>query len=233
MTRERIAGEVVFDVERGARIGIDEAVFCAGKSAAQIAHILDGAQERDEGLLLTRLDAKTYEALPERHREAIDYCEVSRTGFYGPVRAVSVRGAVAIVAAGTSDAPVAREAERTLRHAGVEANFICDVGVAGIWRLTDRLEEIRRHPVVIAVAGMDAALASVLGGLVQSSMICVPTSVGYGAAEGGRTALNAMLASCAPGLVVCNIDNGYGAASAALRMIGSFAAMAADAKRRP
>lgn len=233
MTRESIAGEVVFDVDRAARIGLDEAVFCAGKSAAQIAHILDGAQERDAGLLLTRLDATTCEALPERHREAIDYCEVSRTGFYGPVRPVSVRGAVAIVAAGTSDAPVAREAERTLRHAGVAASFICDVGVAGIWRLTDRLEEIRRYPVVIAVAGMDAALASVLGGLVQSSMICVPTSVGYGAAEGGRTALNAMLASCAPGLVVCNIDNGYGAASAALRMIGSFAAMAPDAKRRP
>jgi NCAIR mutase (PurE)-related protein len=127
---------------------------------------------------------------------------------------------VAIVAAGTSDAPAAREAERTLRHAGVGASVIIDVGVAGLWRLMDRIEEIRRFPVVIAVAGMDAALASVLGGLYGGSLICVPTSVGYGAAEEGRTALNAMLASCAPGIVVTNIDNGYGAACAVLRMLG-------------
>jgi NCAIR mutase (PurE)-related protein len=126
---------------------------------------------------------------------------------------------VAIVAAGTSDSGVAREAARTLRHAGVEATLITDVGVAGLWRLMERIEEICRHPVVIAVAGMDAALASVLGGLVPGVLVAVPTSVGYGASEAGRTALNAMLASCASGIVVCNIDNGYGAAAAALRVM--------------
>lgn len=135
----------------------------------------------------------------------VDCCDLSHTGFFGPPPLLRSIGKVAIVAAGTSDA-------------GAEATSITDVGVAGLWRLMNRLEEIRRHPVIIAVAGMDAALASVLGGLVEGIVIAVLTSVGYGAAEGGRNALNAMLASCAPGIVVCNIDNGYGAACAALRV---------------
>ena len=215
--------DVVFDFTRAERIGLDEAVFCQMKSAAQIGVILEGAAQRNAGLLLTRLDPDKLEALPAALRASIDYCEISRTGFFGPLRPVTSQGSIAIVAAGTSDATVAREAARTLRHSGIEASLIVDVGVAGLWRLTERLEDIRRHPVVIAVAGMDAALASVLGGLVSSAMICVPTSVGYGAAEGGRTALNAMLASCAPGLTVCNIDNGYGAACAAMRILATAA----------
>jgi len=211
--------DVIFDFGRSARIGLDEAVFSEGKSVKQIASILENARERKVGLLLTRLDADKLSNLPPELAADIDYCPLSRTAFFGPLRPVVVAGKVAIVAAGTSDAGVAREAARTLRHAGVEASLITDVGVAGLWRLMDRIEEIRRHPIVIAVAGMDAALASVLGGLVAGVLIAVPTSVGYGASEGGRTALNAMLASCAPGITVCNIDNGYGAASAALRIL--------------
>jgi NCAIR mutase (PurE)-related protein len=217
--------DVVFDFARAGRIGLDESVFCAGKSAGQIAGILESARERSVGLLLTRLDADRLAQLPAELREAIDYCTLSRTGFFGPLRPVAMSGKIAIVAAGTSDAPVAREAARTLRHAGIDATVVTDVGVAGLWRLMDRIEDIRRHPVVIAVAGMDAALASVLGGLVSSALIAVPTSVGYGAAESGRTALNAMLASCAAGITVCNIDNGYGAAAAAIRILNSFAAL--------
>ena len=144
---------------------------------------------------------------------------MSHTGFFGPLCPADGPARVAIVAAGTSDTPVAREAERVLRYQGRASSMILDVGVAGLHRLTRRLEEIRRHPVVIVCAGMDAALASVLGGLVSGAVIAVPTSVGYGAAEGGRTALNAMLASCAPGIAVVNIDNGYGAACAALRLL--------------
>ena len=128
---------------------------------------------------------------------------------------------VAIVAAGTSDMPVVREAERTLRYQGEASTVIADVGVAGLWRLTRRLDEIRAHPIVIVVAGMEAAIGSVLGGLVPGAIIAVPTSVGYGVAAGGRLALDALLASCAPGLTVVNIDNGYGAACAALRLIGA------------
>jgi NCAIR mutase (PurE)-related protein len=217
--------DIVFDFGRAERIGLDEAVFCQMKSSAQIDAILDGAAQRNAGLLLTRLDAGKLATLSPVHRQRIDYCPISQTAFFGPLRPVTSRGAIAIVAAGTSDASVAREAARTLRHAGVEASLIVDVGVAGLWRLTERLEDIRRHPVVITVAGMDAALASVLGGLVSSAMICVPTSVGYGAAENGRTALNAMLVSCAPGITVCNIDNGYGAACAAMRILASAAKM--------
>lgn len=213
------SSDVVFDFGRSARIGLDEAVFSEGKSVGQIASILTDARERKVGLLLTRLDAGKLSSLPGELAADIDYCPLSRTAFFGSLRPAVVTGKVAIVAAGTSDAGVAREAARTLRHAGVEANLITDVGVAGLWRLMDKIEEIRRHPIVIAVAGMDAALASVLGGLVPGVLIAVPTSVGYGASEGGRTALNAMLASCAPGVTVCNIDNGYGAASAALRTL--------------
>ena len=209
--------DVVFDFDRAGRIGLDEAVFCQGKTVEQIAAILADARARGLGLLLTRLDPAKAGRLPE-----MDYCALSRTGFFGPLRPVRVTGKVAVVAAGTADAGVAREALRTLRHAGVGAEAIFDVGVAGLWRLMARIEEIRRFPIVIAVAGMDAALASVLGGLVSGAVIAVPTSVGYGAAENGRTALNAMLASCAPGVVVCNIDNGYGAACAALRMLNAF-----------
>ncbi|MBA5800514.1 MULTISPECIES: nickel pincer cofactor biosynthesis protein LarB [Rhizobium] len=214
-----MSGDVVFDFARAERIGLSEAVFCAGKTPQQIAAILQSASQR-AGLLLTRLDAEKFAALSGELKAATEWCPLSQTAFFGPVPPVSLAGNVAIVAAGTSDAPAAREAERTLRHAGVEASVFIDVGVAGLWRLMDRIEEIRRFPVVVAVAGMDAALASVLGGLYSGSLICVPTSVGYGAAEQGRTALNAMLASCAPGLLVTNIDNGYGAACAALRMLG-------------
>jgi pyridinium-3,5-biscarboxylic acid mononucleotide synthase len=213
--------DIVFDHGRAERIGIGEAVFCLGKSANQISTILAEVEARAASLLLTRLDADKLGELPLPQQQALDYCSLSQTAFYGPLRPVTVSGKVAIVAAGTSDAPVAREAARTLRHAGVEAALIADVGVAGLWRLMERIDEIRRFPIVIAVAGMDAALASVLGGLAQGMIICVPTSVGYGAADHGRTALNAMLSSCAPGLLTCNIDNGYGAACAAMRVLNS------------
>jgi len=213
--------EVTLDFARAARIGQDEAIYCGEKSAVQIATILDRAEAARASLLLTRLDAAKLDTLPASHRGRIDYCPVSRTGFFGTLRPVEAAGQVAILSAGTSDVPVAREAERTLRHAGHQASLFTDIGVAGLWRLTDRLDEIRAHPVVIVVAGMDGALASVVGGLVAGPVICAPTSVGYGVAAGGRAALDAMLASCAPGLSVCNIDNGYGAACAALRLLNS------------
>ena len=147
-------------------------------------------------------------------------------------RAPSVEGParVAIVAAGTSDVPVAREALRTLAYAGIAATLVADVGVAGLWRLQRRLDEIRAHPVVICAAGKDAALPSGRGGLVPGALIAVPTSVGYGVAEGGRAALDAVLASCAPGISVCNIDNGYGAACAAMRVLHA-ARILAEASR--
>ncbi|MGD2141386.1 MAG: nickel pincer cofactor biosynthesis protein LarB [Burkholderiales bacterium] len=211
--------DIMLDFAREARTGLDEAVFCEGKSVAHLVEILQQLGERETRVLLTRLLAEQYEALPEQLRASIDYEPVSRTGYFlQPHPAVETRR-IAVVAAGTSDVRVAREAARTLTYYGEAPAEINDVGVAGLWRLLERIEEIRTTRVVIAVAGMDAALPTVLGGLVAAPVIGVPTSVGYGASEGGQTALKAMLASCSPGLTVTNIDNGYGAACAALRIL--------------
>ena len=219
-----LSDEFVLDVAREERVVLEEAVFCAGKSAAQIDAIRANASERGlAALLLTRLDAEKLAALSPRHRDRIDYCDVSRTAVFGRVRAVAGRARVAVVCAGTSDVPVAREAVRTLAYHGEVATLVVDVGVAGLWRLTRRLDELRAHPVLIVAAGMDAALPSVVGGLVAGAIIAVPTSVGYGVAAGGRAALDALLASCSPGISVVNIDNGYGAACAALRIIHASA----------
>jgi NCAIR mutase (PurE)-related protein len=211
--------DFVLDEQRAGRIGFGEAVFCAGKSAEQIAAILDGT---NIALLLTRLHTHQFAALPERQRQRLDYDPVSRTAFFGAPAPLAGPASVAVVTAGTSDVPVAQEAIRTLRFA--------DVGVAGLWRLMRRLEELRTFDVLIAAAGMDAALPSVLGGLVPGVIIAVPTSVGYGVATGGQTALNAILASCAPGLLAVNIDNGYGAACAALRVLACRAPSAGSGR---
>jgi pyridinium-3,5-biscarboxylic acid mononucleotide synthase len=211
--------DVMLDFARAARTGLNEAIFCAGKTVDHIAEILTQVRARAAHVLLTRLSADQHAALPEALRAGIDYEPVSRTGFFGGAHELLPVAQVAVVAAGTSDVSVAREAARTLRYYGEPCAEITDVGVAGLWRLLERIEEVRRLRVVIAVAGMDAALPTVIGGLVSAPVIGVPTSVGYGVAEGGHTALRAMLASCAPGLTVTNIDNGYGAACAALRIL--------------
>lgn len=220
--------DVKLDFGRPERIGLEEAIFCQGKTVAHLATILSLAKREGRSFLLTRLSAEQHAALAPDWGAALDYEPVSRTAVFG--RRVEVRGPprVALVAAGTSDAFVLREAERALAYAGHATTCILDVGVAGLWRLQERLEEIRRHPVVIAVAGMDAAMPTVLGGLVASVVIGVPTSTGYGVAAGGQTALHAMLSSCAPGVAVLNIDNGYGAACAALRVLRAL-----DAARGP
>ena len=211
--------DIMLDFAREARTGLDEAVFCAGKTVAHIIEILRQVESRNGRILLTRLDPEQFSGLPESQQQQIDYEPVSRTGYFSRPHPIIETKRVAVVAAGTSDVVVAREAARTLAYYGEPPTEITDVGVAGLWRLLERLEEIRTMKVVIAVAGMDAALPTVIGGLLSSPVIGVPTSVGYGASEGGQTALKAMLASCSPGLTVTNIDNGYGAACAALRIL--------------
>jgi hypothetical protein len=211
--------DVRLDFERRERLGFDEAILCGAKSAAQLAAILEQAEDRSTSLLLTRVEAPLLAALPSPLRARIDYEPVSRTAFFGEVAAPRSAPEVAVLTAGTSDVPVGREAVRTLAYYGRASLEIHDVGVAGLWRLLERVDEIRKLHVVIAVAGMEGALPSVVAGLVPGVVVAVPTSVGYGVAEGGRTALHANLASCAPGVVVVNIDNGYGAACAALRAL--------------
>ncbi len=210
--------EFVLDEARQQRLGFGEAVFCAGKSVEQVAAILDHARQP---MLLTRLDPERFAALPATWRAELDYDPVSRTAYSGAPAVPDGEARIAVVTAGTSDVPVAREAVRTLRFSGHAALAVMDVGVAGLWRLMRRIDELRAMPVLIVAAGMDAALPSVIGGLVPAVIVAVPTSVGYGVAAGGQAALHAILASCAPGIVTVNIDNGYGAACAAMRVLGA------------
>ena len=212
--------EIVPDDSRPARIGFDETVYCAGKSPRQLDALLARSIESNGRLFLTRLASGSFDSLAPAHRASLDYDPVSRTAVLG-TGADSGPGParIAVVTAGTSDVPVAKEAVRTLAYYGESALEVYDVGVAGLWRLLDRLEEIREMPVVIAVAGMEASLPSVVGGQVPGLVVAVPTSNGYGVSAGGRVALDASLSSCAPGLAVVNIDNGYGAACVALRAL--------------
>ncbi len=215
--------EFKVDFERGARIGLDEALFCESKTVDQISAIVDAVKAKTGRMLLTRLDRSKYEALLARHGAELEYDSLSRTAVLGEPHSRLAMAPVAIVMAGTSDLPVGREAGRTLSFAGQPYREHTDIGVAGLWRLLERIEDIRSSPVVIVAAGMDAALVSVVGGLVSAPVIALPTSVGYGVALGGTTALHAALASCAPGISVVNIDNGYGAACAALRIVRAMA----------
>jgi NCAIR mutase (PurE)-related protein len=225
--------EFRLDWRRAERTGASEAVLCESKSAAQIDAIIAHALEFGQRLLFTRLGPRKFGRLAPQARKALDYDAATGTAILGALRVEQSTGRVAIVCGGTSDLPVAREAARTLAFEGETATLLADVGVAGLWRLMDHIDEIRRHRVVIAVAGMEGALFSVLGGLVPCAVIAVPTSVGYGVARGGRVALHAALASCASGLAVVNIDNGFGAAHAALRILGDARPAVAGREQRP
>ncbi len=209
----------VLDWERLGRTGVAEAVLCASKSPDQIAAILDRATAEGQRLLLTRLSAEQFAALPGRQRATVDFDLLSATGILGAVTPDTkpIEGVV-IVAAGTSDLGVATEAARTLNFHGYAAPMVMDVGVAGLWRLMARLEELRAARLLIVAAGMEGALFSVLAGLVEAPIIALPSSVGYGVAAHGLAALHSALASCAPGVVVVNVDNGFGAAAAAIKM---------------
>lgn len=206
------------DWDRAARTGTTEAVLCDSKSRDQIAAILQTAKTAEKRLLLTRLSIDKAAALASG---ALDYDPLSETAIFGGPAPGPMSTGIGIVAAGTSDMPIAAEAQRTLAFHGVLAPVTADVGVAGLWRLMDEIETLRQHRVLIAVAGMEGALFSVLAGLTHAPVIAVPAPVGHGVAEGGRLALHAALGSCAPGLVVVNIGNGFGAACAALRMLGA------------
>ncbi|WP_299843328.1 nickel pincer cofactor biosynthesis protein LarB [uncultured Paracoccus sp.] len=210
-------GDIRFDWQRRARTGIPEAVLAEGKSPDQLARILKEARERDAALLLTRLAPEVAANLGD-----LDYDPVSRTAILGtPTRRPESDGKIAVVCAGSSDLPVAAEARRALQVFGTEAPLYADVGVAGLWRLMEVADELRQFRVVIAVAGMEGALFSVLAGLVPGLVIAVPSPVGYGVSAGGQAALSAALASCAPGVVTTNIGNGFGAAAAAWKAIGA------------
>jgi len=203
------------DHHRALRKGLPEVIFGAGKTAAQIVEITRRLNQGEQNVLITRLDAATATevcaALPEaRYHEHARLATLVRH----PAE-ISGRGTILVVCAGTSDLPVAEEAAQTAELIGNRVERLHDVGVAGIHRLFAHQDLLQRASVVIVVAGMEGALPSVVGGLVAVPVIAVPTSVGYGASFGGLAALLAMLNSCAAGITVVNIDNGFGAGVAA------------------
>jgi NCAIR mutase (PurE)-related protein len=209
---------VLFDHDRPGRIGLPEAVFSEGKPF----HVLQDLMEkfgREKPILFTRLSPDIFMAMPEGVRELFDYDPVSHTAFSDTLPKRNPSLTAAVVSAGTSDSRVSREAHRTLSYLGFQSSLFEDSGVAALWRLSGALEKINSHKVIIVAAGLDAALASVLGGLTPRPVVAVPTSVGYGLARGGESALASMLLSCSPGVAVVNIDNGYGAACVAARIL--------------
>ena len=196
------------DLHRGLRQGIPEVIFGEGKTPEQIdaitASLLEGGQKT---VLITRLSSEKASAL----KTSIKYFDVARIGVAGIIPDPSAKGTIVVTTGGTSDLPVAEEAAVTAELLGNKVNRVYDVGVSGLHRLLSHKEELMSASVVIAVAGMEGALASVIGGLVDCPVIAVPTSVGYGASFEGLTALLAMMNSCASGVTVVNIDNGFGA----------------------
>lgn len=206
------------DADRLERLGMPEAIFCEGKDLAAIDAIVAELVRSGQPALFTRLGAAEHAALDPESMAALDYDPPSRTAIlHGTLPARP--GSIAVVTAGTSDLRIASEALRTLQFSGFASTLFADVGVAGLHRLFARIDEIKTFDVVIVVAGWDAALASVMGGLVSQPLIAVPSSTGYGIAEGGVSALHSMLASCGQGVLVTNIDNGFGAACGAIRFL--------------
>jgi pyridinium-3,5-biscarboxylic acid mononucleotide synthase len=206
-------GYAKIDTQRELRVGFPEVVYCAGKTPDQVRGIVGELLGRGCSVLATRASEEHFAALAG-FGERLLLDRVSRTARSAPAPGAGAQagsGLVAVVCAGTSDLPVAEEAAVTAEACGASVLRVVDVGVAGIHRLLERVGEIRKADAVIAVAGMEGALASVLGGLVAAPVIAVPTSVGYGASFGGLAALLAMLNSCAAGVSVVNIDNGFGA----------------------
>lgn len=198
------------DNHREMRTGYPEIVYCAGKTIEQVVAIFLSMSERQNNLIGTRADEMMFNAVRNIIPDAV-YYNVARIISVQKKKPARPATSIAVITAGTSDIPVAEEAAVTAELLGNEVVRIYDAGVAGIHRLVDKLPDIRKSRVAIVIAGMEGALASVVGGLVSIPVIAVPTSVGYGASFGGISALLAMLTSCSSGVTVVNIDNGFGA----------------------
>ncbi len=209
------------DFHRKERLGIFEAIWGEHKTSDQIASILRSFHEQGEIALVTRVNELKAKEVLKKFDLAVFHEDSKCLTLGSPVSINSQFGEVMVLGGGTSDLCVASEASLALRWHGVRSRILLDVGVAGLHRLLNKLEEIKKARVLIACAGMEGALPTVLSGLLPQPVIGVPVSVGYGVSAGGRAALEGMLASCAPGLVVVNIDNGYGASMAAFRILNS------------
>jgi len=229
MNKECDLGFAKLDISRKERVGQNETVFCAGKTCEQLVKIFQNFYQSGLAVLGTRCSEEQAEALKKAGLE-IKYNQIGKTVILNEKEfskneenfEKKILGKVALCSAGTSDQTVFEEAFETLNFLDVEVESFNDIGVAGLHRLLNKLDAIRKADVAIVMAGMDGALVSVMAGLISIPIIAVPTSVGYGASFSGVSALLAMLNSCADGVMVVNIDNGYGAAVAAARILRTF-----------
>ncbi len=208
----------VVDHHRRARLGLPEVIFGEGKAPAQVVAIAAAILARGQNVLATRVGSEARAALASTYPKAIIGAVGRTVRIEAAPPSVQADFRAAIVCAGTTDLPVVEECSETLRAAGIEHDRLTDVGIAGIHRLFSRLPVLERADAIVVVAGMEGALPSVVGGLVAAPIVAVPTSVGYGAGAAGFAALLGMLTSCASGITVCNIDNGFGAAVAVHRI---------------
>ena len=211
--------DIRFDFQRRERIGLIEAVWGADKSIDQLKRLSQEVINKKEVVFITRINKEKANNLLDLYEDAIFYEEANCLIIGENVNKLSTSKKVAIISGGSSDLPATLEAKLALELYGISCQTFIDVGVAGLHRLLSEIEEINKYDVLIVCAGMEGALATVIGGLLPQPIIAVPVSVGYGVSKNGETALNSMLSSCAPGISVMNIDNGYGAAMAALRII--------------
>ncbi len=209
------------DHHRSLRWGFPEVIFCQGKTPFQVAEIARRIVAKGVNLLATRADQTVFDHLSGVLPDA-RYNDRARTITLVQKEITPLPGSVPIVTAGTSDLPVAMEALETARMLGLDVSVISDIGVAGIHRMLDHREELSRAAIVIVIAGMEGALPSVVAGMIAAPVIAVPTSVGYGASFGGIAPLLGMLNSCAPGVAVMNIDNGFGSAFLAFKIINTL-----------
>ena len=206
------------DLSRSERTGFPETIYCAGKTQEQLLGILQKFRDEKIAVMGTRCSAEKYEFIQKSGLNAV-YDPISRIIFLNMEKPNRLPGKIAVCAAGTADLPVAEEAARAAEFFGAKVERFYDVGIAGLHRLLSQIDAVRQADVIIAVAGMEGALPSVISGLTDTPVIAVPTSIGYGASLKGITPLMAMLSSCAEGISVVNIDNGFGAAVSACKFL--------------
>ena len=214
--------DIRFDFQRRERLGLIEAIWGQDKSIDQLKRVSESVLSQNEVVFITRINSEKANYLLDLHDDARFYEEANCLIIGKNQNKINTNKKVAIIAGGSSDLSVTLEAQLALEIYGLNCQSFIDVGVAGLHRLMSQLEEIDKYDVLIVCAGMEGALATVVGGLLPQPIIAVPVSVGYGVSKNGETALNSMLSSCSPGIAVMNIDNGFGAAMAALRIIKSI-----------
>ena len=214
--------DIRFDFQRRERLGLIEAVWGQDKSVDQLKRLSENVLGKNEVVFITRINSEKAKNLLNLYDDAQFYEDAKCLIIGNNHNKLNTNKKVAIISGGSSDLAVTLEAKLALEIYGVNCKPFIDVGVAGLHRLMSQLEEINKYDVLIVCAGMEGALATVVGGLLAQPIIAVPVSVGYGVSKDGETALNSMLSSCSPGIAVMNIDNGYGAAMAALRIIKSI-----------